>query len=88
MIVTVIGWLSRSPTHSGLVAVCSDEVLELMAGEFPRKYEEYMDVVQEREFQAALKRKILDTKRVAQMHVGGCVANEEDGRWSYLDYWG
>ena len=55
--------------------MCSDEVMELMAGEFPRKYDEYMDVVQEREFQAALKRKILETKRVAQMHVGGCMCD-------------
>ena len=61
--------------------------MELMAGEHPRKYDEYMDVVQEREFQAALKRKILETKRVVQMHVGGhvqCVFFKrlnEDGLW-------
>ena len=58
--------------------MCSDEVMELMAGEFPRKYDEYMDVVQEREFQAALKRKIQETKRVAQMHVGGRVDDWRD----------
>ena len=33
--------------------------------EYPPKYEEYMDVVQQREFQEALRRKVMETKRVA-----------------------
>ena len=54
---------------SGLVALVSDEVHELMAKDYSRKYQEYMDVVQEREFQATLRRKIMETKRVASMGV-------------------
>ena len=40
----------------------SDEVLELVADEYPKKYEEYMNVVQEREFQAALRRKMMEAR--------------------------
>ena len=36
-----------------------------MVEECPPKYEEYMDVVQQREFQEALHRKVMETKRVA-----------------------
>ena len=36
----------------GLVGLCSEEVLELIAEEHPQKYQEYIAVVQEREFQA------------------------------------
>ncbi len=38
-----------------------------MARDYPRRYQEYMDVIQEREFQAALRRKVLETRRVASM---------------------
>ena len=47
------------------MALRSDEVLELMVEEYPPKYDEYMDVVQQREFQEALRRKVIETKRVA-----------------------
>lgn len=56
-----------SLTHAGLVALSCDEVMELMAQDYSRKYQEYMDVVQEREFQAAFKRKVMETRRVASM---------------------
>ena len=36
-----------------------------MVEEYPPKYDEYMDVVQQREFQEALHRKVIETKRVA-----------------------
>jgi hypothetical protein len=43
--------------HTGLVDLCSEEVLELMAEDYPQKYQEYIAVVQEREFQATLRKK-------------------------------
>ena len=51
----------------GLVALCCEEVLELMAQNYPRKYQEYMEMVQEREFQEALRKKLAETRRVASM---------------------
>ena len=53
------------PPPPGLVALRSEEVLELMALEHPHKYQEYQTVLQEREFQATLRRKMLESKRVA-----------------------
>ena len=49
------------------MALRSEEVLELMADEYPKKYEEYQAVLQEREFQAALQRKMMETRKVAMM---------------------
>ena len=49
----------RTPIASGLVPLWSEEVLELMAEEYPRKYKEYQA---EREF---LRRKGMESKRVA-----------------------
>ena len=51
--------------HSGLVGLCSEEVLELMAEDYPQKYQEYIAVVQEREFQATLRKKTMESKRMA-----------------------
>ena len=51
----------------------SDEVLELVADEYPKKYEEYMNVVQEREFQAALRRKMMEARRASVMVPNLCV---------------
>ena len=44
-----------------------EEVLEVMAEDYPHKYEEYQSVMQEREFQAALRRKAMESKRMAMM---------------------
>ena len=52
-------------THVGLVGLCSEEVQELMAEEHPQKYQEYIAVVQEREFQATRRKKIMESKRIA-----------------------
>ena len=52
-------------TCIGLVALRSEEVLELMAEDYSQKYREYITVVQEREFQATLRRKTLESKRMA-----------------------
>ena len=49
----------------GLVALCSEQVLEIMAADYPRKYQEYMDILEEREFQTALKKKMLETRSIA-----------------------
>ena len=49
----------------GLVALPSEEVLELMADDYPQKYKEYIAVIQEREFQATLRRKTMESKRIA-----------------------
>ena len=57
---------------SGLVALRSEEVLELMAEEYPRKYEEYQAILQEREFQATLRRKGMESKRVAMQVSESC----------------
>eukprot|EP00731_Ephydatia_muelleri_P022121 Em0014g712a len=62
------GVVSETFSNMGLVALCSDQVLELMAADYPRKYQEYMDVLEEREFQTALKKKILETRSM------GCLA--------------
>ncbi|KAL5474775.1 hypothetical protein EMCRGX_G026784 [Ephydatia muelleri] len=59
------GVVSETFSNMGLVALCSDQVLELMAADYPRKYQEYMDVLEEREFQTALKKKILETRSMA-----------------------
>ena len=40
-------------------------MLELMAADYPRKYQEYMDVLEEREFQTALKKKIMESRSMA-----------------------
>ena len=60
-------------SSQGLVALRSDEVMELMAEEYPQKYQEYMDVVEERQFKETLRNKIIETKKVASMgvHVSG-----------------
>ena len=50
---------------TGLIGLCSEEVLELMAEDYPQKYQEYIAVVQEREFQATLRRKMMESKRMA-----------------------
>ena len=50
---------------AGLVGLCSEEVLELMAEDYQQKYQEYIAVVQEREFQATLRRKMMESKRMA-----------------------
>ena len=50
---------------TGLVGLCSEEVLELMAEDYPQKYQEYIAVVQEREFQTTLRRKTMESKRMA-----------------------
>lgn len=39
--------------------------MELMAEDYSQKYREYIAVVQEREFQAALRRKKQESKRLA-----------------------
>ena len=39
--------------------------MELMADDYSQKYREYIDVVQEREFQATLRRKTEESKRMA-----------------------
>ena len=50
---------------TGLVGLCSEEVLEVMAEDYPQKYQEYIAVVQEREFQATLRKKSMESKRMA-----------------------
>lgn len=69
------------------MALRSDEVLELMVEEYPPKYDEYMDVVQQREFQEALRKKVIETKRVAlrEAHVSSfCSAMGESAAAIYL----
>ena len=39
--------------------------MELMAEDYPQKYQEYIAVVQEREFQATLRKKTMESKRMA-----------------------
>ena len=56
----------------GLVALRSEEVMEMMADDYAQKYRDYIAVVQEREFQAALKRKTQELKRMAMMVRGCC----------------
>ncbi len=51
----------------GLVALRGEEVLELMAEDYPHKYQEYQAVLQEREFQTALRKKAMESKRMALM---------------------
>ena len=51
----------------GLVALRVEEVLELMAEDYPHKYQEYQAVMQERELQAAVRRKVMESKRMALM---------------------
>ena len=74
------------PPPSGLVALRSEEVLELMAAEYAGKYGEYQVVLQEREFQATLRRKMMESKRVAflvregGMREGGREGRREGGR--------
>ena len=41
-------------------------MLELMAEDYPHKYQEYQAVLQEREFQATLRRKAMETKRLVR----------------------
>ena len=52
---------------AGLVALRSEHVLEVMAEDYPIKYEEYQSVLQEREFQATLRTKMMESKRIALM---------------------
>ena len=59
----------------GLVGLCSEEVLELMAEDYPQKYQEYIAVVQEREFQATLRKKTMESKRMALMVRLTCTCN-------------
>ena len=49
----------------GLVALPSEEVLEVMGDDYPQKYKEYIAVVQEREFQATLRKRTMESKRMA-----------------------
>ena len=50
--------------------------MELMADDYPQKYREYIAVVQEREFQAALKRKTQELKRMALMVSKACESSQ------------
>ena len=50
---------------SGLVALRSEEVLELMMVDYPLKFSEYQMVLQEREFQATLRHKMREAKKMA-----------------------
>ena len=52
---------------AGLVALRSEEVMEVMMEDYPSKYVEYREVVQERHFQATLHTKIMEARRVAVM---------------------
>jgi len=52
---------------SGLVALRSEEVLEVMMEDYPSKYLEFQQVVQERHFQDTLHTKIMEARRVAVM---------------------
>ena len=65
-------YVTTPPTHtlslsSGLVALRSEDVLELMMDDYPAKFAEYQEVMQERDFQATLHKKIMEAKRVAVM---------------------
>ncbi|CAI8047966.1 PHD finger protein 10 [Geodia barretti] len=61
------GVVTETQSNMGLVAVRSEDVLEVMSEDFPDKYQEYMAVVQEREFQNTLQRRILETRKIALM---------------------
>ena len=61
----IIIYPQHTHVHVGLVGPCSEEVLELMVEEHPQKYQEYIAVVQEREFQATLRKKTMESKRIA-----------------------
>ena len=49
----------------GLVVLHSEEVLELMAEDYPEKDQEYQAVLQEREFQNTLRNKMMESRRAA-----------------------
>ena len=54
------------PPHSptGLVALCSEEVLEVMAEDHTQRYSEYVEVIREREFQETLRTKMMEARRM------------------------
>ena len=39
--------------------------MEVMSDDYPQKYKEYIAVVQEREFQTTLRKKAMESKRMA-----------------------
>jgi hypothetical protein len=65
------GVVTEMQSNMGLVAVRSEDVLEVMSEDFPEKYQEYMVVAQEREFQNTLQLRILETRKIALMREQG-----------------
>lgn len=59
------GVVTETQCNMGLVAVLMEEVHELMVQHYPRKYREYMDVLEQRAVQMTLQRNALEARRLS-----------------------